>query len=413
MSYRNTNFIYDYSNKLYKKAVHNELMQVTIRGRNGKKVLMSDNAEVVEFINCSYLGLDLHPEIIKSSKSLDNKWGVNFCCARSRFSIEPLQRLEEELSVLFGGRAITFPSVTTTNISVLPLIASGMLLNPHKPPKVRMIFDKFAHSSMQFLKPILATESQISVIPHNDLNALREEVIRAKMKGEVAVYVADGVYSMGGLCPIQTILNMSNDLDFYVYLDDAHGTSIFGEHGQGSVLSQLPYGMPENLFISFCLSKGFGCNGGGILVPSAIQESTIRTYGQIYAFSAALDFSVANACLSSIKLHRDGTIPLLQSRLRQNVALYDRLMELTLPFSPIRMVTVGNEETAIEFCKQILVKGFFVSVVFFPIVPRNKAQLRICIAANHTEEQIRELVSVLKSVLPSLGLDQGQDRLCA
>ncbi|WP_032113861.1 aminotransferase class I/II-fold pyridoxal phosphate-dependent enzyme [Candidatus Paracaedibacter symbiosus] len=413
MGYRNTNFIYGHSNKFYKKAVNEGLMQVTIQGRNGKKVSMPDNSEVVEFINCSYLGLDLHPDIIKSSKSLNDTWGVNFCCARSRFSIEPLQRLEEELSILFGGRAITFPSVTTTNISVLPLIASGMLLNPQNPPKVRMIFDKFAHSSMQFLKPILATESQVSAIPHNDLNALREEVMMAKMKGEVAVYVADGVYSMGGLCPIQTILNMSNELDFYVYLDDAHGTSIFGEYGQGSVLSQLPYGIPENLFISFCLSKGFGCNGGGILVPSVTQESTIRTYGQIYAFSAALDFSVANACLSSIRLHKDGTVPMLQARLRQNVALYDRLMELTLPFSPIRMVTVGDEEKAIELCKQILSKGFFVSVVFFPIVPRNKAQLRVCIAANHTEEQIRGLVDALKSILPSSWLNQGEDRMCA
>ncbi len=413
MSHRNTNFMYEYSDKHYKNAVVKDLMQVTIRGRNGKKVIMPNNSEVVEFINCSYLGIDLHPNIVAASKSLDNSWGVNFCCARSRFSIEPLQKLEEELSVLFGGRAITFPSVTTTNMSVLPLIASGMLLNPKNPPKVRMVFDKYAHSSMQYLKPILATEAEITVIAHNDLNALREAVVMAKMKGEVAVYVADGIYSMGGLCPIQEILKMSNELEFYMYLDDAHGTSIFGEYGQGSVLSQLPYGIPENLFISFCLSKGFGCNGGGVLVPSVFQESIIRTYGQIYAFSAALDFSVAKACLSSIQLHRDGTVLKLQDKLRQNVALYDSLMELTLPFSPIRMVMIGNEENAVELCKQVLINGFFVSVVFFPIVPKNKAQLRICIAANHTEDQIYDLVRVLKNVMLTLQPKLTENRLCA
>lgn len=399
MKHRNTHSLVRHSAPHYAMAIESSLMQVTISSRKGKIVEIPGAGEVVEFINCSYLGLDLHEDVVAAAQSTDEMWGVNFCCARSRFSILPQKQLEEELSELFGGRAITFPSVTTTHMSVLPLIASGALLNPENPPSVKIIFDKYSHSSMQYLKPILATEAEIATIEHNDLLALRTLAIESLAKQQTVVYVADGIYSMGGLAPIKELLEMSQELGLYIYLDDAHGTSIFGNRGEGAVLDQLPYGMPDNLFISFCLSKGFGCNGGGILLPNVAQENIVRTYGQIYAFSAALDFSVVNACLAAVKLHRDGTIQRLQQDLRKNVALYDELMGVDLPFSPIRVAMVGDEIRAINLGKEILKHGFFVSVVFFPIVPRGKARLRICIAANHTSEQVIGLTDVLKKLL--------------
>ena len=396
MKHRNTKFLFNESNQYYKLAIENCLMQVNIKGRKNKIVTMPNGQEVVEFINCSYLGLDLYPKVVEASKNIDKSWGINFCCARSRFSIEPIYLLENELSRLFRGRAIVFPSVTTTHISVMPLISSGILLNPENPPKVRMIFDKFAHSSMQYLKPILANEATVETIAHNSLKELREQVKTTKAEGETAVYVADGIYSMGGLCPINELLAMAKELNFYIYLDDAHGTSIFGERGEGSVMGRINSNIPKNLFIAFCLSKGFGCNGGGILLPDTQKERLVRTFGQIYAFSAALDFSIVGGCLAAVEAHKDGTVKRLQKHLRDRVALFDELMGIEMDFSPIRMVMVGNEYEAMELAKRILADGFFVSVVFFPIVPREKAQLRICIAANHTEEQIKSLVGSIQ-----------------
>lgn len=396
MKHRNTSYVVQNSYSYYKSAIQNNLMQVTIKGRNNKTVIMPNGMNVVEFINCSYLGLDLHPKVIEASKSVFDMWGINFCCARSRFSIEPTRILEEELSALFRGRAITFPSVTTTHMSVMPLLASGVLIDPKNPPKVRMIFDKFAHSSMQYLKPILANEANVVTIRHNSLEELRTQVLDAHIKGEVPVYIADGVYSMGGLCPLKDLLKLSQELNFYIYIDDAHGTSIYGEYGEGYVMDQIEGNLPDNLIITFCLSKGFGCNGGGVLLPNKMQEELIRSYGQIYSFSAALDFSIVAACLAATELHKDGTVRHLQQVLHNRVAYYDKITEQKLNFSPIRMVPVGREQDAIEIGRRVLEDGFFVSVVFFPIVSKNQAQLRICIAANHTESQIADLARTIQ-----------------
>jgi 8-amino-7-oxononanoate synthase len=396
--HRNTRFVHQEAAPQYQAAIEADLMQVTITARDGKYVTLPGGRQVVEFINCSYLGLDQHPKVVEAYRSVDPQWGVNFCCARSRFSIAPLRDLEERLSAQYGGRAVTFPSVTTTHVSAMPLVASGVLIDTENPPPVCFLFDRFAHSSMQTLKPILAEEATVQKVRHNDLDHLRLLVLDAKGRGKTPVYVADGIYSMGGTCPIDQVLAMAEELDFYLYIDDAHGTTIFGERGEGPVLARIGGVVPDRLFLTFCLSKGFGGQGGGILVSDRVREGLIRSYGQIYAFSAALDFAPVQACHAVLDLHSDGTVRQLQQQLRDRVALFDRLRGDNLPFSPIRMVQIGDEKQAIRCGRRLIEEGFFVSVVFFPIVPRGNAQLRICLAATHSASQIEALSTAIDRV---------------
>ncbi len=407
--HRDLAYVVEQSASSYARAVRSGLMQVTLEGRRRKVVTLEDGRDVVEFVGCSYLGLDLHPAVIAAAQRIVADWGVHLCCARSRFSIGPNRALEEGLSELFGGRAITFPTVTSAHMSVLPLIASGVLLDRGaRPPgprrRVRLIFDRLAHASMQFLKPILATEAAIATVPHNDLAALGAEAESARAGGEAAVYVADGVYSMGaGVCPIEAVLGLARELDVALYIDDAHGTSIFGERGEGFVASRLEGGpVPANLFFNFSLAKGFGCNGGGIVVPDAACERLVRSFGQTYAFSAPLDFSIVGAALAALELHRDGTVRALQRKLRENVALFDEGRPDAPPpeeWSPIRMIPAGSAERALAFGERLLELGYFCTVSYFPIVPRESAQLRLAITADHTPEQIAGLKRALDDAL--------------
>lgn len=382
------------ANSHYREAIARGLMQVSIRSRRGKLVELPDGQSVVEFLNCSYLGLDTHPALITGAQEAVDEWGVHLCCARSRFTIEPNRLLEEELSSLFKGRAITFPSVTSAHMSALPLLAAGAL-SPRGGRPVRLVFDRFAHASMQVLKPILAVEAEITTIAHNDLDQLLSEVQVAKSKGQELVFLADGVYSMGGVSPIRKLLALAHEHDFYLYIDDAHGTSILGQRGEGFALACTGPELSERMILTFSLAKGFGCNGGGILVPHTFQEEAIRTYGVTYGFSAPLDFAVVGAALASIKLHRDGTVAALQR------ALWDRVREFTglgleqRFVSPIGMVKASDTEQCLNLGSELKRRGYFVSVVFFPIVAQENAQLRICLSAEHSSEQLAGLRAAL------------------
>lgn len=381
----------------YREAVARGLMQVSIKSRGDKGVELPDGQKVVEFINCSYLGLDTHPDLIAGAKAAVEEWGVHLCCARSRFTIEPNRLLEEELSALFKGRAITFPSVTSAHMSVLPLLAAGAL-SPRGGRPVRLVFDRFAHASMQFLKPILAAEAELATIAHNDLDQLLVEVRAAKAKGQELVFLADGVYSMGGVSPMRKLLALAHEHDFYLYIDDAHGTSILGERGEGYALACTGPELSERMILTFSLAKGFGCNGGGVLVPQAFQEEAIRTYGVTYGFSAPLDFAVVGAALASVKLHRDGTVAELQKKLWKRVRQFTGFGPEQSFVSPIGMVEAQSTEHCLELGSELKKRGHFVSVVFFPIVAKENAQLRICLTAAHSYEQLTGLKGALQDL---------------
>jgi 8-amino-7-oxononanoate synthase len=401
-SHRNTLFVVRESAEHYRRAINSGLMQVTITGRDGKRIVLPDGREVVEFVNCSTLGLDIHPDVIEASKSVDDMWGVHFTCARSRLSIEPQQLLEEELSDLYRGRVITFPSALAAHISVMPLLASGILAVEDEMHKMCFIFDKFAHSTLQYLKPVVAAEATVVTIAHNSLAELSQQVLAARERGETAVYVADGVYSMGGLCPMPELLALSEELGFSLFIDDAHGMGAYGERGEGFALSHVEGDIPDRMMVSFSLGKGFGAYGGGIVVPGRWREHLIRSFGQVNSFSASHPFQSVFASRAVVRLHNDGTIKSLQKELRARVALYDELMGESRPFSPIRMIPVGRADDAITAGERLLDEGYYVSVVFFPVVARNSAQLRVILAANHSEDDVKGLVESIKRVQSDL-----------
>ncbi len=380
----------------YLEARRRGLMHLTLEGREGKTVVLPGGRRVREFINCSYLGLDQHPRVIERGKALLDEWGVHFCCARSRFSIGPNHELEEKLGAFFTGRAITFPSVTATHLSVLPLVASGALWRSKQP--VRLVFDRFAHASMASLKGMLRESARVETIGHNDLDALEQQLKQARAEGELPVYIADSVYSMGGRCPLVQVLALAERYDGKIYLDDAHGTSIFGPRGEGAVFEELG-GLRERIIMTFSLSKGFGTNGGGVVVPSAQEEDIVRLFGQSYAFSASLDFSAMGAALAALELHLDGTVAKLQLTLREKVARFDALMPgHSEGFSPIRMVKRASAESALATGEGLIERGYFVTVALFPVVPRESPQLRVCLAVDHTEQDLTGLCAAIQSL---------------
>lgn len=393
---RNTSAVQRIAGDHYAAALSRGLMQVNLQARDGRRVKLPTGDWVTDYVNCSYLSIDTRKEVIARGQAVMAEWGVHLCCARSRFSIGPLEELEEGLSALWGGRAVTFPSVTTAHMSAMPLLPSMELAG--RGGHVTFLYDKLAHASMQFLRPVLAAEHRVDVVPHNDLEALERAVKQAHGRGDAVIYVADGVYSMGGVCPIDDVLALSRRLEFALYIDDAHGTSIYGDRGEGTVLAALGTRLPENVALTFSLSKGYGCNGGGVLLPTPEAERRVRTFGTTYAFSAPLDFSIVGAGLASLALHADGTVRALQRELREKVALYDSLVGVELPFSPIRMVEVGDERRAIALADALKARGHFVSVTFFPIVARDHAMLRLCLGVGHRDDDVRTLVTSLREL---------------
>jgi len=386
--------VVDYSLPLVEAAVEDGVMHLGFRRRNGKRIEISPRKWVAEFINCSYLGLDMQREVVASYRGIPKDWGVGFCCARTRLSLEKNRELEAALSRLFVARAVAFPSVTSTHMSVMPLVASGALIGAKG--GVRLIFDKLAHSSMQYLRPILEKEAEVFIIDHNRIDQLKAEIENAESRGLTPVFVSDGVYSMGGACPIEEVRRLLQDTGLWWYVDDAHGTSLYGSRGEGFVIASCGGVLPPKTILTFSLAKAFGATGGGVLVRRAEQERLVRYFGQTYAFSAPMDYGAIAASMTLIRLHQNGAVGRLQQKLSERIGVFDRAFGGPQGTFPIRTVAIGDERKAIRAARKILDAGYLVNCAFFPTVSRGKAQLRISLSAAHSLAQVRGLAATLR-----------------
>ncbi|QLF71724.1 aminotransferase class I/II-fold pyridoxal phosphate-dependent enzyme (plasmid) [Peteryoungia desertarenae] len=396
--YRNTATMIAEAGPSFVAAGYHGIMALYARPMAGRQVhLVSENRDIVDFVRCSYLGLDNHEIVVAAAEQeLHNAGTLHWSCARTRLNFSILGDLEDNLSDLFQARVLTFTTVLAANMSALPLLASGHLTNGQKP---LVVFDRLAHATLAYHKAVLAAETEIATIPHNDMDAL-EALCRSHA---CVAYVCDGVYSMGGHAPLLNLADLQQRYGLFLYVDDAHGISILGNQGSGfarSVFSDLG----DRTIIAASLGKGFGASGGILMLGTAAQELLFRRFAIAHAFSASLNTAAIGAARGSAVIHRMPALRRLQMTLRENLALLDRLLPTRNADDvlPIRTIPIGDELQSVAIARQLLTLGFYTSAIFFPTVARGAAGLRICVTASHTEQQIRELCQAIARTLEEL-----------
>ncbi|WP_416481766.1 aminotransferase class I/II-fold pyridoxal phosphate-dependent enzyme [Streptomyces sp. CL12] len=355
---------------------------------------VADGHEFINFSCCSYLDLDSHPKVIEGGLDAMRRYGVlDHCIARSRVQIPAMLELEDSLGELFGAHVVCSIAASTATFGLLPLIASGHLGNGTRP---LMIFDKNAHISMSNLKPVCADETEVVTSPHHDLDFIED----ACRKYARVAYVCDGSDSLGGYAPVKELAELQDKYGLLVYYDDSHSLSAYGERGVGYVRTHSPV-LDERTIVVVTLNKAFGTSGAAIVLDGYEKETlrVIERFGGALNYSQLLNTAAVGAGLASAEIHRTPELTTLQDRLYRNIELFDSLVhtEQTGSTYPIRLVPM-SDETVIEAGRRVFEAGFYVSPVFFPIVARGTAGLRVMMRAGQTEEQVRELCAVLTEV---------------
>nr|WP_283807265.1 aminotransferase class I/II-fold pyridoxal phosphate-dependent enzyme [Bradyrhizobium sp. UFLA03-84] len=352
--------------------------------------------QVIDFVRSSYLGLDNHPvivagaiEAIEAQRSLDWSW------ARTRLNCDLLRELEECLSEMFRARVLAFSSVTLANLATMPILASGQLTGGAKPV---LVFDSLAHTSLT-CRP-MADETSVETIVHNDIDAL-ERICR---ENPVVAYVCDGVYSMGDYSPIKELRHLQERYGLYLYIDDAHGLSIFGRHGEGFARSQLPQELGGRTIIAASLAKGFGASGGVLMLGTADDESLFRRYSIPGVRSVAPNPAAIGAALGSCKIHRSAELGQRQARLAQRIEHFDHRVATAGQGNslPIRTIAIGSEANAIAIARGLLDGGFYTLGTFSPTV--GQVGIRVCITVAHEARHIERLCKcILEKIAETTG----------
>ena len=173
--FRNTAYVINESRTNFDAAHAAGLMAVYGRSTSGRAVALGggpieNRPQAIDFVRCSYLGLDNHPVIVAGAiEAIEAHRSLHWSCARTRLNFDLMAELEATMSAMFAARVIAFSTVMLGNLGAMPILASGLLTNGKKPV---VAFDRLAHISLAYHKPVVADETRVETIAHNDIQAL-------------------------------------------------------------------------------------------------------------------------------------------------------------------------------------------------------------------------------------------------
>lgn len=385
----------DMCEPVYKRMEEAGLMNVIGKFAGRDQLELKNGKIVMNMSSCCYLGLNDHPKVKQGlHDGIQEAGGVmQLVNAGFRIRLALQDEVAEEFSEFFNAHAWLTINCGAAAVGTLPMLAAGIFTEGERP---LMVFDKHAHFCMNYMKANCADESEVVTIRHNDMDAL-EDLCKKHKK---VAYVCESVYSTGGVTHLDEILRLQDKYGMFIYIDEAHGISITGDKGKGLMLGSGRE-INKNMMIISSLSKGFGANGGGIILCGDKNWiELIKKYGGPMLWCAPLGSALWGSARASLALHKDGTVDQLQKELRRKVALFDEALDIQIdePWSAVRVVKIGEEEKLFEVGKMLMEKGFYTSTISFPTVKRSDSGLRVMIRTNMYDDEIKEFANLIKSV---------------
>lgn len=376
--------------KLAERKIAGRYRQPRTRfGEQGVEVVV-DGHKLISFCSNDYLGLANHPTLKNAFINAVEQEGVGAGAAHlltghSRYH----QQLEEALADFTGQqRVLLFSSGYQANMGIIDgLMARGDVI----------IQDKLNHASL-LDGGRLSTAQQLRY-RHADMAGL---AIRLQQSDSVnnRIIVSDGVFSMDGdLAPLPELTSLAKQHNTALFIDDAHGFGVLGDKGRGSVGHwQIPQNEIPIEMGTF--GKAFGTAGAFVAADELVIETLIQQ-SRTYIYTTAQPPAIAAATLASLKLVQDENwrrekLAALINQFRQGGKALD--LSLMLSFTPIQLVLIGDDKQAIKIGKFLEKKGLLVGVIRPPTVPEGSARLRITLSANHTEQQVKQLLDALEEI---------------
>jgi len=263
----------------------------------------------------------------------------------------------------------------------------------------RFFCDRLVHASM--IDGVLASQCQFTRFRHNDVAHLTTHLTKSKKREHTDnLVLTEGVFSMDGdVAPLHDIAPLASQHNAALYLDDAHGFGILGEHGLGCVEHfQLTQQQLPVLMATF--GKAIGASGA-FVAGSLELINYLRNFCRHYIYSTALSPAQVTQIMSNLTLCR--TEHWRREKLFGNIALFKQLMTdcsftLLPSSSPIQPVIIGNPERASAVAHQLREQGFWITAIRSPTVPQNTDRLRITLSSLHDSQDIQNLTEALVRV---------------
>lgn len=361
-----------------------------------------DQRELKAFCSNDYLGLANHPELVFALAEGAKRYGVGSGASHliSGHSVAH-DLLEKKLAAceskyIPNTRALFFSTGYLANINAITGLSR--LANQGE---VSIYSAKLNHASLIDGVRLASsqTKAKVTLFDHQNLDFLKEALKQDAYP--LKLIVVDGVFSMDGdIAPVRDLLNLAEQYDALLMVDDAHGFGVLGEHGHGILEQSGVYS--ERIIYVGTLGKAAGVSGAFICAASPFIEWLIQK-GRPYIYSTATPPAIAHTLLTSLELIEGKEGIERRKQLNQLIQIWRDEMtfqgwEKTPSSTPIQPVILGSNASALLAAKLLDEAGYWIPAIRPPTVPVGSSRLRITFSANHSVDDLRELIKTLQVI---------------
>ncbi|HTY79084.1 MAG TPA: glycine C-acetyltransferase [Candidatus Bathyarchaeia archaeon] len=360
-----------------------------IEGPQGARVAVGGR-EVLNFCANNYLGLANDPALVRAAQEGLARWGFGLASVRFICGTQSIHKELEAAIARFLGMedAILYTSCFDAN---------GGLFETLLGEDDAVISDALNHASI--IDGIRLCRAARHRYEHGDMAALGR-ILEETRGARTRLIATDGVFSMDGeVAPLADICRLAERHDALVMVDDSHATGFFGRTGRGTPEHCGVAGRVD--IITSTLGKALGGASGGFTAARREVVALLRQRSRPYLFSNTLPPALVAASLACLELlsgttaHRDR---LAASTLWFRRALTEAGFQIRPGEHPIVPIMLGEARLAHQMAADLLEAGIYVVGFSYPVVPKDRARIRVQISAAHEPAHLERAVAAFVKV---------------
>ena len=355
-------------------------------------IKISTGEEVINFCANNYLGLSNHPDVIQAAKDAMDTHGYGMSSGRFICGTQDIHKeLEQKIA--------DFYQTEDTILYAAAFDANGGVFEPLLNKEDAIISDSLNHASI--IDGVRLCKAARYRYANNDMVDLEDQLIEAnKQNHRFKIIVTDGVFSMDGIvAQLDEICDLAEKYDAMVMVDECHAAGFIGKTGRGTV--ELKNVMGRVDIITGTLGKALGGAMGGYTTGKKEIIEILRQRSRPYLFSNSLAPAIVGASLKVFEMIEKDTS--LRDKLEENTDYFRGKMEdagfdLVGADAAIVPVMLYDAKLSQQMANDLLDEGIYVIGFFFPVVPKEKARIRVQLSAAHSKEHLDKAIAAFIKV---------------
>jgi len=356
------------------------------------EITISTGEKVLNFCANNYLGLSSHPEVVQAAKDAMDTHGFGMSSVRFICGTQDIHKtLEKKIADFYGTE--------DTILYAAAFDANGGVFEPLLGESDAIISDSLNHASI--IDGVRLCKAARYRYENSNMEDLEQQLIEANKSGaRFKLIVTDGVFSMDGLvAPLDKICDLADKYDALVMVDECHAAGFIGATGKGTLEAKGVMGRVD--IITGTLGKALGGAMGGYTTAKKEIIELLRQRSRPYLFSNSLAPAIVGASIKVFELLEKDTT--LRDKLEWNTNYFKEGMkkagfDIIDGDSAIVPVMLYDAKLSQTMANELLKQGIYVIGFFFPVVPKDKARIRVQLSAAHSKEHLDAAIKAFVSV---------------